>query len=350
MGAEYREDDPILSKTETTDYRAAVARINFLSIDRPDLLYACKEAARRMAAPRKSDWDKIFRIARYLKGKPRLRLWYRYQAEEEMVATYSDRDWAGCKRTRRSTTGGVMMKGNHYIKGWSTTQATVTLSSAEAELFAAVRASAETIGMISLLKDFNIHARGTVLADASAALGVIRRRGVGKLRHVHTNYLWVQQKSASNEIKYDKVVGVHNVADMMTKPLNSDNIMRHTSGIGGDFPEDIDETQLTIHHIGEVNADKEKEIADAARRVGLTGNLRAWTRIDMASRTMRTTARRGPDWSKVRMRYTSSKDRKHLRIIEHARDICRNKEHALLSCGPVDLETTLVYDASQDKQ
>ena len=52
------------------------------------------------------------------------------------VAT--DSDWAGCKRTRKSTNGGVIWLGNHCIKAWSVTQAALALSSAEAEYYAMV--------------------------------------------------------------------------------------------------------------------------------------------------------------------------------------------------------------------
>merc|ERR1712062_809400 len=47
---------------------------------------------------------------------------------------FSDADWAGCQRTRRSTLGGTILLGDHLLKAWSRTQATFALSSAESEL------------------------------------------------------------------------------------------------------------------------------------------------------------------------------------------------------------------------
>ena len=49
---------------------------------------------------------------------------------------YSDSDWAGCRTTGKSTSGGLVMVGRHLIKSWSRTEDSVTLSSAEAELVA----------------------------------------------------------------------------------------------------------------------------------------------------------------------------------------------------------------------
>ena len=88
---------------------------------------------------------------------------------------------------------GCMLWGSHPIKMWSRTQALVSLSSAEAELYAAIKACSETLGFLSILKDYQIHATGTIMSDASAALGIIKRQGLGRTRHIHTSYLWIQQ-------------------------------------------------------------------------------------------------------------------------------------------------------------
>ena len=75
---------------------------------------------------------------------------------------------------------------------WCKTQAVVALSSAEAEPYGLVRASAETMGLMSMYKDLGTQINGVVLADASAAHAIVARRGLGKLRHLDTNDLWIQ--------------------------------------------------------------------------------------------------------------------------------------------------------------
>ena len=62
-------------------------------------------------------------------------------------------------------------------------QAAVALSSEEAELGAAVKASQEVLGMMSLWKDESETPRRHVSGDASAAFGIIQRMGLGKMRH-----------------------------------------------------------------------------------------------------------------------------------------------------------------------
>ena len=114
---------------------------------------------------------------------------------------------------------GIIMHGDHFIKSWSRQQNLVSLSSAEAELYGLVKASSEALGCKSMALDFG-HKKGIKLyADASAALGIVHRKGLGKVRHIDTNTLWVQQAACTKRIQYMKVLGTVNPADALTKHL-----------------------------------------------------------------------------------------------------------------------------------
>ena len=52
------------------------------------------------------------------------------------------------------------------------------------------------------------------MGDASAALAIIARQGCGRLRHLDTNYLWVQEKAERKEVEYTKVPRIRNMADL----------------------------------------------------------------------------------------------------------------------------------------
>ena len=190
-------------------------------MDRVDVQYAVKEIARKMAAPEDKDEEKLRRLALYLKGRPRAVTLFPFDEvnllERTKIRIFTDTDWAGCRRTRRSTTGGIILWENRMIKSWSTTQALVALSSGEAELYGTVKASAEGLGAQALLKDLGIMADVEVLTDASAALGILERKGLGRLRHVHTNCLWVQEAAADKRVKYTKTAGAENCSDLLTK-------------------------------------------------------------------------------------------------------------------------------------
>ena len=62
------------------------------------------------------------------------------------------------------------------------------------------------------------------MADASAALGIIGRTGLGKLRQIDTSYLWLQRQSIKEKITMNTVLGNENTADINTKGPNGETI------------------------------------------------------------------------------------------------------------------------------
>ena len=144
---------------------------------------------------------------------------------------WSDSDYAGCRKTAKSTSGGVLMIGSHYMNFWSSSQKTIALSSGEAELCALVKRSCELLGALQLAQDWDCEFEGEEHVDSSAALGVVGRRGAGKLRHVRVGQLWVQQKNEEGELRYKKVKGTENPADAMTKALVQADIERYMTMI-----------------------------------------------------------------------------------------------------------------------
>ena len=63
--------------------------------------------------------------------------------------------------------------------------------------------------------------------DASAAIGIAFRRGLGKVRHIEVSQLWLQQRVASGDLKVQKVDGVWNLADALTKHLQKGPLEGH---------------------------------------------------------------------------------------------------------------------------
>ena len=97
--------------------------------------------------------------------------------------------------------------------------------------------STEVMGIMSMMKEWGISKSARVFADSSAALGVVHRRGSGKLRHVRVSMLWVQEVRASGEMKFEKVEGTMNPADLMTKNLCAKTMLNHSSTLGVEIRE-----------------------------------------------------------------------------------------------------------------
>ena len=114
-----------------------------------------------------------------------------------------------------------MILGAHLIKSWSSTQSSISLSSGEAEFYGVVKATGIALGYQALLRDLNVRLPVRVWTDSTASMGICGRQGLGKLRHVDTRSLWVQQKVRSGAVELRKVRGEVNPADLFTKHLSS---------------------------------------------------------------------------------------------------------------------------------
>ena len=65
------------------------------------------------------------------------------------------------------------------------------MSSAKAEFFALTQSAAETLGLMTMMDDFAVSAMATSHTDASVAVGIVRRAGPDKLRHLNVRWLWL---------------------------------------------------------------------------------------------------------------------------------------------------------------
>ena len=90
-------------------------RLTYLVVDRPDIAFAVKDAARKMKEPTEGDLRRVKRIVRYLIGTPEARTIQRRQTTPPRIVVSTDSDWAGCGETKNSTSGGCIDFGTHMI-------------------------------------------------------------------------------------------------------------------------------------------------------------------------------------------------------------------------------------------
>ena len=121
------------------------------------------------------------------------------------------------------------------MRSWSATQKSITLSSGEAELVAAVKMSTELIGVTQLAADWGLDYHGRVFVDSSAAIGVAQRKGNGKLRHVRVGMLWIQEKVEDRDLDISKVRGEDNPADAMTKNVGREKLEKFVAMSNQEF-------------------------------------------------------------------------------------------------------------------
>ena len=129
----------------------------------------------------------------------------------ENIDVVVDTDFAGCLETRKSTSGGIIMLGNHCLRTWSSTQTVIALSSGEAELYGISKGASMGIGFTSIIKDMGFDLKINIHTDSSAAIGITKRSGLGKVRHIQVQELWIQAAAKSGKFTVSKIPGIEHV-------------------------------------------------------------------------------------------------------------------------------------------
>ena len=205
-----------LSKAMKQSYVDEQRPSSTTSLDHSQIAYAAKEAPRTIAAPPRGNLQKAKRIIRYLRSHPTSVSRFVLQDPQSNPTGYTDSDWAGCRRTRRSTSGGAILNGTHLLLHWSRTQAGVALSSAEAELNATLKGGCEALGIGKSCREMGDELDIVLRGDAAAAQGILSRKGSGKVKHFEVRQLWFQEKVRRGDVTLEKVPRARNPSDAFT--------------------------------------------------------------------------------------------------------------------------------------
>ena len=131
-------------KVDGAMYRILVGSLIYLTHTRPDIVNAVSIVSRFMSEPSKDHLTAAKRILRYIKGTKSYGIMYETKKDFKLTG-YTDSDWAGSVDDRKSTSGYVFQLGNKVVSWSSKKQATVALSSVEAEYIAATSAAREAV-------------------------------------------------------------------------------------------------------------------------------------------------------------------------------------------------------------
>jgi hypothetical protein len=229
---------PLVSDTkdelvDQTHYRCMIGSLMYLTASRPDIMFATCVCARSQSEPRKSNLIAVKRIFRYLKGAPTLGIWYPANGNVELSG-YSDSDFAGCHTTRKSTTGGCQFLGNALVSWQSKKQTAVSNSTAEAEYVAAGSCTAQLLWLQNQLLDFGItEVKTPLLLDSQAAENIIKNPvAFSKTKHIEIRHHFVRDCYEKGLISLHHVASEDQLADVLTKPLDTSLFQNLISRIG----------------------------------------------------------------------------------------------------------------------
>ncbi|GJX64119.1 putative ribonuclease H-like domain-containing protein [Tanacetum coccineum] len=134
-------------------YRSMIGSLMYLTSSRPDIMFAVCACARYQVNPKVSHLHVVKRIFRYLKGQPKLRLWYLKDSPFDLVA-YTDSDYAEASLDRKSTTGGCRFLGCRLISWQCKKQTVVVNSTTKAEYVAASSCYGQVLWIQNQLFDY----------------------------------------------------------------------------------------------------------------------------------------------------------------------------------------------------
>ena len=170
-----------------------------MASDLVECQFTIRDLARCMASPTSRAWEILRQLVCYVLGRTEFGLLLsleQFQCDERMrLMAYSDSDWAGHHGSRKSASSGCLVMDGILLYSSSRTQGLIALSSAVAEVYAAVSTSCDAIYMVRCLEFvFQQNVTIQLLADNSAARQILMRSGVGRVRHRSVKILWLEQQ------------------------------------------------------------------------------------------------------------------------------------------------------------
>lgn len=203
-------------------YREAVGSLLFLSmITRPDIVYAVNSVSQYCSNFQKAHWEAVKRIIKYLKGT--LGFGIKFTGDQVLnLAGFTDSDFAGESKTRRSTSGYILKFGNCPVVWGSKKQTTVALSTAEAEFVAACQTTVNLIWGCSLIQQLlktKLEPPTLYIDNQSAISWINNGQFESKSKHIDVKYKFIFEGARQNKIIPKYINTIDQQADIFTKPL-----------------------------------------------------------------------------------------------------------------------------------
>ncbi|XP_068483434.1 secreted RxLR effector protein 161-like [Phaseolus vulgaris] len=213
----YMDANAVGKGVDQTKYRGLIGSLLYLTISRPNIMFAVCLCARYQANPKESHFKAAKRILKYLKGTTNVGLWYPSHSPIHLTG-YSDYDFAGCKLDRKSTSGTCHLLGSSLISWHSKKQACVAFSIAEAEYIAVGSCCAQILWLKQQLADFGLQ---------------ISKIQHSRTKHIEIRHHFIRDHVSSGDCEVKFIETKLQLADIFTKPLPKERFffLRNELGI-----------------------------------------------------------------------------------------------------------------------
>ncbi|GJV18725.1 putative reverse transcriptase, RNA-dependent DNA polymerase [Tanacetum coccineum] len=207
---------PLLKDAEAEDvdvhlYRSMIGSLMYLTASRPDIMFVVCACARFQVTPKVSHLHAVKRIFRYLKGQPKLGLWYPKDSPFDLEA-YTDSDYAGASLDRKSTTGGCQFLGSRLISWQCKKQTIVANSTTEAEYVAAASCCGQVLWIQNQMLDYGYNFMNTkIFIDNESTICIVKNPVFhSKTKHIEikNSFFWAtaKAKTVNGEVQIQALV------------------------------------------------------------------------------------------------------------------------------------------------
>ncbi|GKB42538.1 putative ribonuclease H-like domain-containing protein, partial [Tanacetum coccineum] len=213
-------------------YRSMIGSLMYLTSSRPDIMFSVCACSRFQVQPKVSHLNAVKRIFRYLKGRPKLGLWYPKDSPFILEA-FSDSDYAGASLDRKSTTGGCQFLGSRLISWQCKKQTVVANSTTEAEYIAASHCCGQVLWIQNQMLDYGYNFMQTKIhVDNESAICVVKNPVYhSKTKHIEIRHHFIRDSYEKRLIKMVKIHTDNNVADLLTKAFDGRLMVYKCSGL-----------------------------------------------------------------------------------------------------------------------
>ncbi|GJT21451.1 putative ribonuclease H-like domain-containing protein [Tanacetum coccineum] len=216
----------LLKDTEAEDvdvylYRSMIGSLMYLIASRPDIMFAVCAWARFQVTPKISHLHAMKRIFRYLKGQPKLGLWYPCDSPFDLEA-FLDSDYARASLDRKFTTGGCQFLGKRLISWQCKKQTVIANSTTEAEYVAAANYYGQVLWIQNQILDYGFNFMNTkIYIDNESIICIVKNLVFySKNKHIEIRHHFIRDSYEKRLIQVIKIHTNHNVVDLLTKAFD----------------------------------------------------------------------------------------------------------------------------------
>nr|GEU43254.1 hypothetical protein [Tanacetum cinerariifolium] len=217
---------PLVKDEEASDvdvhlYKSMIGSLMYLTASRPDIMFVVYACSRFQVTPKTSHLQAMKRIFRYLKGQPKLDLWYPKISSFDLEA-YLDSDYAGANLDRKSTTGGCQFLGRILISWQCKKHTVVATSTTEAENVAVAHCCGQVLWIQNQLLDYGFKIINTkIYINNESTICIVKNLVFySKTKHTKIRHHFIRDAYEKKLIHVLKIHIDDNVADLLTKAFD----------------------------------------------------------------------------------------------------------------------------------